>query len=68
MTKNEKPKKIYRVWYRARLADNSPVVGELNIKTDKEKWDIDFEETTQKYLKIVGTATFDEIINTEVIG
>lgn len=65
--KNEE-KKIYRVMYRARLADNSPIVGELNIKTTKEKWDIDFEETTQKYLKIVGTATFDEIIDTQLLN
>jgi len=54
--------------YRARLSDNSPIVGELNIKTTKEKWDIDFEETTQKYLKIVGTATFDEIIDTQLLN
>lgn len=54
--------------YRARLADNSPIVGELNIKTTKEKWDIDFEETTQKYLKIVGTATFDAIIDTQLLN
>lgn len=66
--KNEPGKKIYRVLYRARLADNSPIMGELNIKTRKEKWDIDFEETTKKYLEIVGKATFDEVINTELLN
>lgn len=68
MTKSEKPKKIYRVWYRARLADHSPVVGEFNLKTTKEKWEIDFEKITEDYLKLVGKTTFDEIINTEVVG
>lgn len=67
MTTESKSKKLYRVLYRARLSDNSPIMGEFKLRTTKEKWEIDFETIADKYLKIAGTATFDEIINTEIL-
>ena len=62
-----KPLRLWRVTYRAKIGTLS-VVGELNIKTRKEKWEIDFEAVVEKYLEANGRrAKFEEVIFDEEI-
>lgn len=66
-TKN-KATRVWRVTYRAKIGALS-VVGELHIKTKKERWEIDHEKVVSEYLKANGEkAVFDEIIFCEQIG
>lgn len=64
----EKPMKIYRVTYRAKVGA-LPFVSEIDIKTRKEKWEIDHETIIEKYLEANGRkAKFDEIIDCQDLG
>lgn len=59
--------RLWRVTYRAKIGALS-VVGELNIKTKKEKWEIDFEKVVETYLEANGRkARFEEVIFDEEI-
>lgn len=46
---NTKGNKIYRITFRAKVG-NIPVVGEIDIATKKEKWEINHEEVIAKRL------------------
>lgn len=55
--------KIYRITYRARVGSLA-LIGEVNFKTKKEKWDIDHEKIVETFLKENGgIAEFDAIID-----
>lgn len=66
MTK-EKPLKIYRVTYRAKVGIMA-LVGQIDLKTRKEKWEIDHEKIIDAYLRVnKREAVFDEILMCEEI-
>lgn len=59
--------KIYRITYRAKVGI-LPLIGELHIKTKKEKWEIDHEAIVSQYLEANGkTAKFEQILLCEEI-
>ncbi len=66
MNEMETPRtKIYRITYRARVGSLA-LVGEINFKTKKEKWDIDHEKIVATFLKQNGgVAEFDSIIDSK---
>lgn len=63
----EKPMKIYRVTYRAKVG-SMPLVGSIDLKTRKERWEIDHEKIIETYLEANNRkAKFDEILWCEEI-
>lgn len=62
-----KPKRTFRITYRVR-AGHLPLVGEVNITTSKERWEIDHEAVVTAYLSASDNRiVLDEIIDVEEI-
>lgn len=74
MTEKKKSLKLgenlYRVVYRARLSDQAPVIGEVNLRSFKEKFELDFEKIVAEYLKLVtgGYVMLDEILSSDIVS